>query len=424
MAVKDFAWVAWIANDHSSDRVIATSWMRTASRKTYISPGRVRLYSICGGIVVANLYYNQPLLSLIATSFGVRQASAGIIPALTQAGYATGLFFLVPLSDYVNPRRLLTTIVFVVAAALVAGAMSPSIFALQAASFVIGVFSIVPQILLPLAAAMSDPSRRGRTIGTMMAGLLTGILLSRTLSGFVGRWFGWRTMYAAGAAMMVVAAVFIATVIPSRSSTRTFHYGEVLRSLFHIARSEPVLREVSFIGAMAFGAFSAFWSTLAFLLAEPPWRMSSDVVGLFGAVGVVGVMTAPIIGRMSDRRSPRRTSAIGLGILLLSFFIFLAGQHSLAAIVAGVILLDLGLQTSLVSNQARMYAISTDLAGRLNTIFMTSCFLGGALGSALASFAWMHARWNGVCGVAMAMLLCAFFPYGQKRLAPARASRP
>jgi predicted MFS family arabinose efflux permease len=394
--------------------------MRTA-RPQILPPATVRMYSVCGGIVVANLYYNQPLLSLIATSLGSRQAAAGIIPALTQAGYATGLFFLVPLADYLNPRRLLTTIIAIDAVSLVAGAFSPSILWLQAASFVIGVFSIVPQILLPLAASMSDPARRGRTIGTMMAGLLTGILLSRTVSGFVGRWFGWRTMYDVGAGMMVVAAVFIAVAVPATKPQRRFHYGELLRSLFHIARSEPVLREVSFIGAMAFGAFSAFWSTLAFFLAAPPWHMSSDVVGLFGIVGVVGVMTAPMIGRMSDRRSPRRTSAIGVALLMLSFVIFLTGQHFLSAIVIGVILLDLGVQTALVSNQARMYAISTEAASRLNTIFMTSYFLGGALGSALASFAWMHARWNGVCAVAIVMLVFAFLPYGQKTPTTRRA---
>ncbi len=386
-----------------------------AAQPQFLPASTIRMYSLCGGIVVANLYYNQPLLSLIAAGLHTRQAAAGIIPALTQAGYATGLFFLVPLADYLNPRRLLTSIVAVVAAALVAGALSPSILWLQGASFVIGVFSVVPQVLLPLAASMTDPARRGRTIGTMMAGLLTGILLSRTVSGFVGRWFGWRTMYGAGAAMMLVAAVFIAIAVPSTKPQRRFHYGELLRSLLHIVRSEPVLREVSFIGAMAFGAFSAFWSTLAFLLAAPPWRMSSDVVGLFGIVGVVGVMTAPIIGRLSDRRSPRRTSALGVAALMLSFVIFLAGQHSLTAIVVGVILLDLGVQTALVSNQARMYAISSEAAGRLNTIFMTSYFLGGALGSALASFAWMHARWNGVCAVAVVMLLFAFLPYGRRR---------
>jgi predicted MFS family arabinose efflux permease len=411
------------AYDDSSDRAIGTPFMPTAHRPQYLAPSTVRLYSVCGGIVVANLYYNQPLLSLIAASFGGRQAAAGVIPALTQAGYATGLFFLVPLSDYLNTRRLLTAIVCVVGLALIAGALAPSILALQAASFVIGVFSVVPQILLPLAASMSDPSRRGRTIGTMMAGLLTGILLSRTLSGFVGRWYGWRTMYGAGAAMMAVAAVFIAIAIPSRKAQLKLRYAELMRSLYHMARSEAVLREVSFIGAMAFGAFSAFWSTLAFFLAAPPWHLSSDMVGLFGVVGVVGVMTAPIIGRMSDRRSPRRTSAIGLAILMISFVIFLAGQRSLTAIVIGVVLLDFGVQTALVSNQARMYAISSDAAGRLNTIFMTSYFLGGAMGSGLASFAWMHARWNGVCGVAVVMLLFAFLPYGQRRLA-ARRSRP
>jgi predicted MFS family arabinose efflux permease len=381
-----------------------------------LPPRTVRLFSLCGAIVVANLYYNQPLLSLIARSFHAESAAAGVIPALTQGGYALGLFLLVPLADYLNPRRLVGTVICVVTVALLVAAAAPTIEVLQVASFVIGVFSVVPQILVPLAASMADPAQRGRTIGAMMAGLLTGVLLSRTLAGFVGHYFGWRAMYATGAVLMIVALALVWFVIPNRPPTGTFRYGELIRSLGKLTRNEPVLREVSFVGAMCFGAFSTFWTTLAFLLAAPPWRMSSDVAGLFGIVGVVGVTAAPLIGRRADRADPRRTVAYAILIMLAAFLIFAAGQHSFAALIIGVILVDLGVQTALVSNQARMYAINAEAAGRLNTIFMTSYFLGGALGSALASLAWTHFGWPGVCGVAIAMLLFALVPYGVSRM--------
>jgi predicted MFS family arabinose efflux permease len=188
-------------------------------------------------------------------------------------------------------------------------------------------------------------------------------------------------------------------------------YRDVLASLLQLARTQPVLRETSFIGALAFGAFSAFWSTLAFFLTAPPWHLSSDAIGMFGVVGVAGVTAAPLVGRLSDRRDPRITAAVGLVIMLLAFGAFAGAPASLAGLVAGVILLDLGVQSALVSNQARFYAISAEAAGRLNTVFMTSYFLGGAAGSIIAAQAWAHARWNGVCAVGAAMLVLAFLPY-------------
>jgi predicted MFS family arabinose efflux permease len=387
-----------------------------------LSRRTVRLFSLCGGIVVANLYYNQPLLSLIASSFHVEAAQAGVIPALTQGGYALGLFLLVPLADYLNPRKLVAIIVAIVTLALLVAAAAPRIEILQAASFVIGVFSVVPQILLPLAASMAEATQRGRTIGSVMAGLLTGVLLSRTLAGFVGRYFGWRTMYAAGAALMLFALALVFFAIPDRAPTETFRYRDLLRSLGTLTRSEPVLREVSFIGAMCFGAFSCFWSTLAFLLAAPPYHMSSDVAGLFGVVGIVGVTAAPLVGRRADRESPRRTAAIGIVVMIVAFIIFAAGARLFAALVVGVILIDFGVQTALVSNQARMYAINAEAAGRLNTVFMTSYFLGGALGSALASLAWTHSGWVGVCAVAVNMLIFALVPYVRTLFGRARTA--
>jgi predicted MFS family arabinose efflux permease len=320
-----------------------------------LTPRTVRLFSICGAVVVANLYYNQPLLSAIARDFRIGAALSGTIPALTQAGYACGLFLLVPLADFLNPRRLVALLTTIAGVALAVAAMAPNIFVLQVASFGIGLFSVVPQILVPIAASMSAPSERGRNLGRMMAGLLTGVLLSRTVSGYIARYFGWRAAFATGAVLMIAALVFEWLFVPSRDALERPRYGAVLRSLVELARTHHVLRETSFIGAMCFGAFSAFWSTLAFFLAGPPWHLSSDIVGLFGVVGLAGVAAAPIVGRMSDRRSPRATAAYAIAIMLLSFGVFALGARSMPALVAGVILLDLGVQSALARHASTRF---------------------------------------------------------------------
>jgi predicted MFS family arabinose efflux permease len=374
----------------------------------------VRLFAVVAGLVVANIYYNQPLLDLIAGDLHCPAPASGLLPALTQAGYATGLFLLVPLGDFFDLRKLLSAILALVTASLVVAGFARSILLLQCASYAIGIFSVVPQILLPFAASNAPDGERGRTIGTMMAGLLTGILLARTVSGFVGKWFGWRAMYFGGAAMMLAVLLLIVMVVPEREERPPFRYGDVLRSLVGLIKQYGALRETSFIGAMCFAGFSAFWSMLAFFMATPPWHIGSDGVGLFGLIGVSGIATAPIIGRLSDRRSPRSTARIGIGIMLTAFGCFAAFRYSMPGLIAGVIILDAGVQSSLVSNQARIYALSSEAASRLNTVFMTSYFLGGALGSALAGYAWHHFGWNGVCVTGATLLLLAFAPYAKR----------
>ncbi len=349
---------------------------------------------------------------------------------LTQAGYAAGLVLFVPLGDITERRRLIALLLLAVAAALAIAASSPTAGVLAAASFAIGVTTVVPQLILPFAAGMSAPAVRGRVVGQVVSGLLVGILAGRVVAGAVGHWAGWRAMFAAAAVAMVALAAALRLMLPlAPPANDALSYGGLLRSLGTIFRTEPVIRDAALLGALTFASFSAFWTTLAFRLAEPPLRYGSATAGAFGLIGLVGAVAAPLAGRMADRRSPRRTVGAGLFVNVAAWLVMLAGGHTLIGLAAGVILLDAGTQVAQVSNQARVYALAAETHGRLNTIYMTCYFIGGSLGSAAATLAWGAWRWNGVCAVALgalAVALAAYFmsPGGGRSGDPARPSRP
>ena len=376
------------------------------------------------GVAVANLYYNQPLLAQMARSFGVRAGAAGFIPTLTQAGYALGLLLFVPLGDRLERRRLITIMLLASTLALAAAALAPSLALLALASLAVGAATIAPQLILPLAAGLAAPGERGRVVGTIMGGLLVGILLARTVSGFVGAAWGWRTMYWIAGGLMVALAGALWRVLPPGRGESALRYPALLRSLVDLARREPVLREAALVGALAFGSFSAFWSTLVFRLGAPPYAYGARVAGLFGLVGVVGALAAPLVGRASDVRSPRLAVTIGLGASLGAWtaFAFL-GAH-LGGLIAGVILLDFGTQAAQVANQTRVYALRPEARSRMNTVYMVSYFVGGAAGSILGATAWAHWRWPGVCGVGALLVLAALAVFlggrGRRRTRAAR----
>jgi predicted MFS family arabinose efflux permease len=349
-------------------------------------------------VAVANLYYGQPLLAAMATQFRVPEQTLGIVSALTQAGYALGMLLFVPLGDILERRRLILVMLAAVTVTLVGVALSPNVSWLATASLLLGVTTITPQLLVPLAASLSRPEERGRVVGTVMSGLLIGILLSRTVSGFVGARLGWRAMYGLAAGLTVLLAVVLRLLLPrSRPGTRDLSYPQLLGSLAGLLRDEPVLRESCLFGALGFGAFSAFWTTLAFFLTGPPYHYGSDRVGLFGLVGVAGAVGASVAGRLADIRSPRFTIGVGLSTALLAFALFGLFGERLAGLIAGVILMDLGVQASHISNQTRIFALRPEVRNRLNTVYMVTSFVGGAAGSALGSWAWQRWAWPGVC---------------------------
>ncbi|WP_082175863.1 MFS transporter [Archangium gephyra] len=364
------------------------------------------------GLSVANLYYHQPLLGDIGRTFQSPDRALGLIPTVSQVGYALGLLLIVPLGDSLERRRTIVLMSALVSLALVGVAVAPGLPWMVAASGLVGVTTVVPQLLVPFAANLAPAASRGRVVGTVMSGLLIGILLSRTASGFLGVRFGWRAMFWIAAALMLLLTVGLRLTLPRQPVSSPLPYPALLRSLGALVREEPVLRLHSLLGALTFGGFSAFWATLALHLQAMPQHHGPQVAGLFGVVGVAGAIAAPLAGRYADARGDRRVNALAIGILLLSFVVLGAVGQSLWGLALGVVLLDLGAQANHISNQARVYALRPEARNRLNTVYMVTYFAGGASGAWLGSLAWSHWGWRGVCAVGGAMALTGLVALG------------
>ncbi|WP_163993579.1 MFS transporter [Pyxidicoccus caerfyrddinensis] len=370
-----------------------------------LSPGMVWFMAAASGATAANLYYNQPLLGDIGRELGASGSALGLVPTMTQVGYAAGMLFIVPLGDSLERRRVIVTMSALVTLALVGAALAPTLPLLVFASFAVGATTVIPQLLVPFAAHLAPAAQRGRVVGTVMSGLLIGILLSRTAAGFVGTHLGWRAMFWIAAGLMLALGGVMRFVLPSQPAMAEMPYLALLRSLGHLTRTEPVLRLHSLLGALTFGAFSVFWSTLALYLQSLPEHHGPQVAGLFGAVGVAGALVAPLVGRYADQRGDRRINALGIAVLLLSFVVMWPLGRWLWGMALGVVLLDLGTQANQISNQTRVYSLKPEARSRLNTVYMVTYFAGGAGGSWLGTTAWTHLGWTGVCAAGAA--LCA-----------------
>ena len=379
---------------------IETPGMVTAGTQPHLSRGLTFLMAAAAGLAVANIYYNQPMLGLIEDAFP--GSAAGLIPTATQLGYAAGLLLLLPLGDLLHRRQLIVLQFVVLSGALVLAAVSPSAVMLVFASLVIGATATVAQQIVPFAASLAEPKLRGATIGTVMSGVLTGILLSRTLGGFVATHAGWREMFWLAVPLALVCALAMARSLPRVPPQTTLSYGAALGSLRRLWREEPTLRRAAMMQAALFASFSAFWTILALQLEQPEFGLGADVAGLFGILGTVGVFAAPISGKLADIRGPRLAIAVGGVLTLLSWLAFFS-LVSIPGLVIGVILLDFGVQSALVSNQHVIYALAPEARSRLNTVFMTAMFLGGAFGSATATLAWNYGGWTAVCGLGAAL---------------------
>jgi predicted MFS family arabinose efflux permease len=366
----------------------------------------VVVLAVAAGASVGNLYLLQPLLPEVARAFGTSPRAVGLVSMLTQIGYGAGMFLFVPLGDVVERRRLMLLLLGAVALALVAVATAHTAAVLATASLAVGVTTVVPQLAVPLAAHLAPPEQRGRAVGTVMGGLLVGILLARTASGFVGAHLGWRTVYFAAAALMIALAATLRVLLPPSAPELSMRYGALLRSLFTIAREEPILREAAALGGLGFASFSVFWSTLAFHL-EASRGAGPDVAGLFGLLGAAGALAAPLLGRLADRTSPRANAGISLFLALAGFATFAAAGGTMAGLVAGVLLLDVGVQGNHVSNLARVHARRPEARSRMNTVYMVTYFAGGALGTAVGTWAWSGHGWAGVCVAGAAFLALA-----------------
>lgn len=376
-----------------------------------ISPKLVWTMAVACGLTVANLYYNQPLLGQIKHSLGVSVSAIGLIPFFTQLGYAIGLLGFVPLGDFIQGRKLIVGLLALESGSLMVASISSNLFVLSIATFAIGVFTVIPQILIPLAANLAPPDKRGQIVGLLMGGLLVGILLARTLSGFIGSYYGWRLVYIVAAIIMFLLIGILYKLLPEIELSPSKGYLTILKSLWEIVWSEKTIRESSLYGAMGFGAFSAFWATLIFLVTTPPYHYGVQEAGLFGLVGVVGAIAAPLVGKIADKKGPLITIGISLTIITLSFVVLMFFGYNILGLIIGVILLDLGVQANQVSNQTRIYAIGPKIRNRLTTIYMFSYFIGGAAGSYFAAFAWSVDRWQGVTFVGIVFMAVAILRF-------------
>ncbi|MCP3136995.1 MFS transporter [Pyxidicoccus xibeiensis] len=374
------------------------------SSHTQLRAGLVWFMAAASGATAANLYYNQPLLGDIGRELAASGGALGLVPTLTQVGYAAGMLLIVSLGDSLERRRVIVTMSALVSLALVGAALAPTLPWLVVASFVVGATTVIPQLLVPFAAHLAPAAQRGRVVGTVMSGLLIGILLSRTAAGFVGTHLGWRAMFWIAAGLMLALGGVLRFVLPSQPPLAAMPYPELLRSLGHLWRTEPVLRLHALLGALTFGAFSVFWSTLALYLQALPEHYGPQVAGMFGVVGVAGALIAPLVGRYADTRGDRRINALAIGVLLLSFGVMWPLGRWLWGIGLGVVLLDLGVQANHISNQTRVYSLRPEARSRLNTLYMVTYFAGGASGSWLGTTAWTRWGWTGVC--AAGALLC------------------
>ncbi|HWT98376.1 MAG TPA: MFS transporter [Terriglobales bacterium] len=369
-------------------------------------PGRGLTFAMAAacGIAVANIYYNQPMVGIIQNDFA-NPTLAGLVPTSAQLGYAIGLFLLVPLGDMMDRRRLIVGQFLVLAVALLLAAMAPTIHVLLLANLLVGIGSTVAQQIIPLAAALAMPQRRGRTIGALMSGLLGGILLSRTIAGLVAAHEGWRAMFWLAVPLALAASAWMAVILPRNHPHAGIRYGAALGSLIHLWRDERSLRGAALKQGSLFAGFTAFWAILALHLEEPRFGLGADIAGLFGIVAMVGVSAAPLAGRLADRRGPHLVIALAAGLALLSWILF-GLWNSVPGLIVGVILLDFAVQSAMVSNQHIVFALRPEARNRLNTIYMTSVFLGGSLGSAGATVVWHHGGWLAVSayGAALALL--------------------
>lgn len=366
------------------------------TQQSKLTKSTLWLMTIGAGLVVANNYYNQPLLGKIARELNVSEATANNVAMITQIGYAAGLFLLVPLGDMFRKRKIIILDFVLIIASLIAFALSENIITMIIASFFIGLSSVVPQMFVPLAAQLSDPKEKGKNVGMVMTGLLIGILASRIFSGVLGEYLGWRQVYYIAAGIIFILWILIFFLLPDIKPTFKGSYWGLMKSISHYIKTVPSLRFASIRGALALGSFLAFWTTLTFHLERPPFFAGSDIAGELGAVGIGGALAASMVGRIADRVNKNTLIMCAAVLMIVSWAVLGIWGFTYAGLIVGIFILDVGLQSIHVSNQTIVFSTNPDATNRLNTVYMTSYFIGGSLGTFAGGKAWEYMGWNGV----------------------------
>lgn len=357
------------------------------------------MMAVIAGLTVANCYYNQPLLEMIRHDMGVSQHEANLITVVTQIGYALGLCFLIPMGDLYSRRRIIVINMSVAAVMAVFIAFSQRVWIVWGASLLLGACSVIPQFFIPIAGQYSEKKNKGRNMGIVLSGLLTGILASRVVSGYVGEWLGWREMFIIAALIMIVCLILTLKIMPQIDSNYVGTYRGLMKSVFHIVASNARIRLYAIRAAFSFGSMMAIWSCLAFRLAQAPFFSGSEMVGTLGMCGIAGALAASGLGKLVNQWGIRKLSLYGACLQLVAWTTaYLFGDTYMGLIVA-IILVDIGLQCLQLSNQSGCIQEMPEASNRANTIFMTTYFIGGSFGTYCAGLAWTHEGWMGVCAV-------------------------
>lgn len=373
----------------------------------------VYLMAFSVGVIVANIYYVQPLLASMASAFSVSVSVIGVVAMLTQVGTALGMLVFVPLGDSHDRRALLTVLLLGACLSLCGIATAQNIVWISLASFAVGLCGAAVHVIVPFAAQLAPENSRGRVLGTVFSGLLIGILLARTFSGLVASWLGWRSVYFIAAGAMLALMILLRARLPKVPRQSNLTWPALMRSLVTLVRTHPGLRESALIGSAFMCAFSAFWTTLVFLLQTPPYHYGSSVAGLFGLVGAAGALCAPLVGRFTDRRGPRFTIMLALLTTLASFVLLGVLGRVMIGLIIGVILLDVGVQSGHVANQTRIYGLDPAARSRLNTVYMFCYFTGGSIGSWIGAICWQYKGWTAVCAFSIIVLAAAVIGFAR-----------
>lgn len=358
-----------------------------------VSRSTILLMAVTAGVCVANIYYNQPLLKAMALTFQTTEKQIGFSAVLTQVGYGLGLFFLVPLGDKMNKKKLILLLQGALVFLLTGIAFSPSLPLLYLCCILLGLLGVAAQVILPMAAGL-DPVNRGRNVGIVFTGVISGVLLARVFSGFIAGWFSWRVVYGMAAVMVVCVMAVTRYRFPDVQPAFQGSYASLIRSTAYQLKRFALLQRTALLGALTFGMFCSFWTTLTFHLSDAPFHYRPDTIGLFGLLAVGGAMLAPVFGKLADKRNPALSQACALGLMILSIIAMKLLPWSVASLAVSVVVLDIGVQAMMVTNATSIYTLDATSHSRINTVYMTIYFMGGAAGTFSGLQCWQLGGWS------------------------------